>query len=251
MANNQKIGSGNRYQAPILGFKGDKFNSKVHQFYEIPQELADILFNEFSRKPAYLRLMLVLCGTKPGFALSEKWIIDRTGLTHSTYNTIRGDLVEKGWLIVEDKRVVVNFDKIYRRIESVPQNYGVLSEYVKKDCGIESIPQNCSIESIRQNELGYSVNTSKQVLGYSQDILWGIESIPIIYNKIDNIETDNSVSFKPSGLKETYEETGIAYKDYCAIKKDSYEVMGEDEEWVYVKQKSPDKCIKFRKESLK
>lgn len=232
MANNQKK-QGNTKQAPKLVFNGNKFN-KTKGFYQIPQEAADRVFAEFARKPAYLRLMLVLIGTEPGFGLSVKWITERTGMTQQTYYNTRDELAEMGWLTCENNQVIVNFDKLYGRIESIDQKNNIESIGQKEEeallsLGIESIGQNQqneeksiesigqkddkkqdSIESIHQKigiesigQMGgisgneeyslntpeqYSVNTSKEDLEYSVNTENSIESIPIIYKEIDNID---------------------------------------------------------------
>lgn len=232
MANNQKK-QGNTKQAPKLVFNGNKFN-ETKGFYQIPQEIADIIFKTFAKQPAYIRLMLVLIGTEPGFGLAEQWVLDRTGLNHASYNTTRNKLVEMGWLTCENNQVIVNYDKIYERIDSIPQKICIDSirqneqealaslcidsipqkEQNEKKCidsipqkndekqdSIESIPQKICIESIPQigeafvNEgyslntpEQYSVNTSKEDLTYSVNTENSIESIPIIYKEIDNID---------------------------------------------------------------
>ena len=160
MANNQNK-QGNTKQAPKLVFNGNKFN-KTKGFYQIPQEAADRVFTEFARKPAYLRLMLVLIGTEPGFGLSVKWITERTGMTQQTYYKTRDELAEMGWLTCENNQVIVNFDKLYGRIESIGQKNSIESIGQKEEeallsLGIESIGQNQqneekSIESIGQKD---------------------------------------------------------------------------------------------------
>ena len=82
-------------QAPELKFTGQKPEG---QYYAIPQSLADIIFNELGNSSAQLRIMMVLIGTKEGFKISEKWILDRTGLLHASYITARKALVKRGWL---------------------------------------------------------------------------------------------------------------------------------------------------------
>lgn len=198
MANNQKK-QGNTKQAPKLVFNGNKFN-ETKGFYQIPQEVADIIFKTFAKQPAYIRLMLVLIGTEPGFGLAEQWVLERTGLNHASYNTTRNKLVDMGWLTCENGQVIVNYDKIYGRIDSIPQKNCIDSilqkeqealaslciesipqkEQNEKNCiesipqkndktqdSIESIPQKICIESIRQmggiseNE-EYSLNTPGQ-----------------------------------------------------------------------------------------
>ena len=189
MANNQN--KGNKQQAPKLVFKGNKFNT-TKGFYQIPQELGDIIFKKFARQPAPLRLMLVLIGTDPGFGLAEKWIVERTGLTHATYSNTKDLLEEMGWIHCEKGKIEVDFDAIYGRIESIPQKDLETDDQVciesipqkseneticidsilqkdeekqecidsipQKNC-IQSIPQKGGIESIPQKDGGYSVNT--------------------------------------------------------------------------------------------
>lgn len=78
--------------------------------------------------------MLVLAGTKPGFGISERWVLDRTRMDHSTYIKTRQFLASLEWLIINeaDKQIIVNFDKIYERgSEPTPQ----------KNCSSESTPQ--------------------------------------------------------------------------------------------------------------
>lgn len=224
MANNQKK-QGNTKQAPKLVFNGNKFN-ETKGFYQIPQEVADIIFKTFAKQPAYIRLMLVLIGTEPGFGLAEQWVLDRTGLNHASYNTTRNKLVDMGWLTCENGQIIVNYDKIYGRIDSIPQKICIDSilqkeqealaslciesipqkEQNEKKCiesipqkndkkqgSIESIPQKICIESIPQiggtsENKEYSLNTSKEDLGYSVNTENSIESIPIINKEIDNID---------------------------------------------------------------
>jgi hypothetical protein len=73
----------------------------------------DKIFAELGNSSAQLRVMIVLIGTKPGFAISEKWICDRTGLVQSSYNRARTALINKGWITLEEgKSITVNFKKI-------------------------------------------------------------------------------------------------------------------------------------------
>ena len=102
----------NLNQAPILDFSTTKKNKG--QFYMIPQDLSDIIFRELGNSSAQLRVMMVLLGTKKGFAISDKWICDRASLQHSSYIRARQSLVDKGWLtLVSGKSITVNIDKIY------------------------------------------------------------------------------------------------------------------------------------------
>lgn len=103
-------------KAPILVFNGAKTqdNQKTNQEYRIPQHLADIVFNELGNASAQLRLMIVLIGTKEGFGVSEDWILQRTGLLHSSYINARKALVERGWLTCGNGKIIIEFDRIYQ-----------------------------------------------------------------------------------------------------------------------------------------
>lgn len=97
-------------QAPELKFTGKKPEG---QYYAIPQDLADIIFNKLGNSSAQLRIMIVLIGTKEGFKISEKWILDRTGLLHASYITARKALVKRGWLTHDESEgITVNFNTI-------------------------------------------------------------------------------------------------------------------------------------------
>lgn len=146
MANNQRK-QGNTKQAPKLAFNGEKFNN-TKGFYQIPQEAADVIFKTFARQPAFLRLILVLIGTEPGFGLSLKWVLERTGMTQKTYYETRDALADMGWLICENDQVIVNYDKIYGRVESTSQKNDVESTYQKELQAILSL----SVESTSQNQ---------------------------------------------------------------------------------------------------
>ena len=103
----------NLKQAPTLVHEGKK-NDK--QFYALPQNLMDIVFNELKDSSAQLRIMIVLIGTAPGFKVSEQWILDRTGLQHASYISARKKLVEKGWLKLDAATsITVNIDAIYAK----------------------------------------------------------------------------------------------------------------------------------------
>lgn len=101
----------NYNQAPVLQY--DREKPQATNFYQIPQPVADKVFAELGNASAQLRIMLVLIGTKPGFAVSEKWILDRTGLQKASYITARKALIAKGWLtLVETENITVNFNVI-------------------------------------------------------------------------------------------------------------------------------------------
>lgn len=101
----------NYKQAPKLYHNKDQFKDK--NFYQLPQELMDRVFNEIDgRSGNQIKLMTVLLGTlgNGSFGVSEKWICDRTGMVQQTYNTARKALVEKGWIYLENGKIYVLVD---------------------------------------------------------------------------------------------------------------------------------------------
>lgn len=112
----------NLQQAPLLKFNGAKDNN--NGFYQLPQNLMDIIFKELGNSSAQLRIMIVLLGTAPDkFRISDKWICDRTGLLHPSYINARKALVSKGWLTLKPgEEIIVNIDAIYRSNTTLPED---------------------------------------------------------------------------------------------------------------------------------
>ena len=104
-----------KFTAPSLHFNGAKDqDNKTNQIYMIPQRLADIIFNLLGRAPAQIKIMMVLCGTKEEFFISNKWMTKRTGLSQQSYSAALRKLVERGWVSHRNYQTIrVNFDKIY------------------------------------------------------------------------------------------------------------------------------------------
>lgn len=106
----------NYNQAPILKFDIPK--EKGSNYYELPQKLMDKIFEQIGTSSAQLRIMIVLIGTKPGFAVSEQWMLERTGMSHSSYMKARKQLMDIGWITLEkndsknSNNIVVNFKTI-------------------------------------------------------------------------------------------------------------------------------------------
>ncbi len=99
-------------QAPILLHKGEKNLGK--QYYALPQELMDTIFTQLGNSSAQLRIMIVLIGTKPNdFRISQKWMLERTGLTERSYQRARDELEKRGWIKhIPYESITVDFDKI-------------------------------------------------------------------------------------------------------------------------------------------
>lgn len=155
----------NYNQAPELRFNGAKGGG---QFYQVPQELADIIFKELGNASAQLRIMLVLLGTKEGFKISEKWILDRTGLLHASYIKARQALVNRGWITHEEsKGITVNINAIYNR-----GNTTIPQEEIKNSCSNTTLPHggNTILPHCSNTTLPHRGNTT----------------IPITYKEINN-----------------------------------------------------------------
>ena len=100
-------------QAPKLYHSGKK---KQGIFYQLPQDLIDIVFNKLDGKNGnQIKLMCVLLGTQGNgsFGVSEKWICERTGMVQQTYNKARKALIDRGWLKLEEGKLFVLVSAIY------------------------------------------------------------------------------------------------------------------------------------------
>lgn len=101
-------------QAPQLNHKGKKMEKNT-PFYQLPQDIMDIIFNKLDGKNGnQMKIMIVLLGTvgDGSFRVSEKWICERTGMVQQSYNRARKALVERGWLQVEDGHIYLLLDEI-------------------------------------------------------------------------------------------------------------------------------------------
>lgn len=102
----------NYNQAPKLHHsidKSDLIAACDNNFYAIPQLLGDIINHKLGNSSAQMCIMNVLIGTKEGFGLSEQWMLDRTGLTHSRYIEARNSLKKRGWLVHKDGHITVDY----------------------------------------------------------------------------------------------------------------------------------------------
>ena len=111
-------------KAPHLRHQGEKTHQKEegYQEYRLPQDLMDIVLNSLSGRDAnMLKIMIVLIGTKGdgSFSVSEKWMLERTGISHTKYIEARNKLCEMGWIRHRKSPehnyyiLTVNFDAIF------------------------------------------------------------------------------------------------------------------------------------------
>ena len=189
----------NLQQAPVLKFNGAKTqDNTTNQSYQIPQHLADIIFKELGNSSAQLRIMMVLCGTKEGFAISEKWILERTGLQHASYINARKALVAKGWLVHEEsKGITINFNVIYGKCSNT-----TLPLENEKSRGNTTLPH-------RGNTiLPHRGNTTLPIIDN------------IIDNKINNVEVAPEVEEVESPKAEEVEEKGNSITNPIPVDKE-------------------------------
>ena len=191
----------NYKQAPKLYHNKDNFKSK--NFYNLPQELMDCVFQQLDGKCGnQIKLMTVLLGTLGDgtFGVSEAWICDRTGMIQQTYNTARKALVERGWIYLENGKIYV-LPKIIRYGFSFPQD---ATDEEKKAIKIATI-SNC----VNDLKKYHNIDTKAQyeIVPQAQ-----FENMPkaqydIVYNKIiTNKEDKNNISIglsSPGGADNT------------------------------------------------
>lgn len=102
----------NYRQAPILEFDKDK-SSVCSSFSQIPNNVMEIIFQKLGNKVRLMKIMLVLIGTKEGFAISEKYICQKACLDASNYRKARKELIEMGWItLLPSEAIRVNFSTI-------------------------------------------------------------------------------------------------------------------------------------------
>lgn len=129
MSNNNGVGK----NAPALIFVGDKFNNKGtisssnKNGYHFGQQ-ADIIRNYICQTLTgnngnYLKLMWLLLSTDEGFKVSQKWVLDSTGMTKDKYYDTRKDLCAMNWLIydAEKEELGINYDFMWRQA-CLPKN---------------------------------------------------------------------------------------------------------------------------------
>ena len=108
----------NYRQAPRLIHRGKKFVNKGDVFWQLPQVLMSNVFNELSGKHGnQIKLMCLLLGTvgTGEFRVSEKWVMEQTGMDETGYKRARKQLVERGWLTHADGTICVNIDAIWAK----------------------------------------------------------------------------------------------------------------------------------------
>lgn len=111
----------NYRQAPKLEHSKDK-DKVCDKFDQIPVNVANAMFKKLGTKFRLYKIMHVLIGTKPGFAITEKFICERTGIDESNYRKARKELIEMGWItLLPSEMIRVNFEVILDEVEEEPK----------------------------------------------------------------------------------------------------------------------------------
>lgn len=235
-------------------------NKEKRNFYMLPQQLMDVIFNEIDgRSGNELKLMAVLIGTKGdgSFRASEEWIKQRTGITKENYHRTKKKLADKGFLILEKGKIIVNIKGIMERALSAERNspdgspkeeYGdhndepsdhnegmsnrndYLSSDHSDDYNIEIInnykKDNIKdSESVPSNEGEFSVLFNTIGISYNtntKDVLEGIIKEELDYNVMKELVEDNRQTWNRQVHKSSSYKFGtlkkIIEKDYKRIK---------------------------------
>lgn len=98
----------NYRKAPKLYHEGSKPKGI---FYQLPHSLMNAVFQKFDGKNGNaIKLLVVMIGSAGdgSFALSEKMIEKRTGISKQSYHRTMDNLVESGYVIRENGKVILN-----------------------------------------------------------------------------------------------------------------------------------------------
>lgn len=99
--------------APVLHHAQNKENyiDRSNGFYKLPATLMTAIFHQ-TDSCNEIRLLTFLLGTGEGFGLTEKTVLDRTGLSSSAYHRTIETLAAKGWITVSAAYLTINYDRI-------------------------------------------------------------------------------------------------------------------------------------------
>lgn len=121
----------NLRQAPILGRIGSKEEFKSKTKYIFPEDLWSAFGYVLGGKcGSQILLMGLLVGTSQegNFRVSEKWVESRIKLNQQCYNSARRALVDRGWLVVKQDRILINYPKIYQDLEDTKSIGGLKAQ---------------------------------------------------------------------------------------------------------------------------
>lgn len=180
-------------QAPKLYHSGKK---KEGIFYQLPQDLIDIVFNALDGKNGnQIKLMCVLLGTQGNgsFGVSEKWICERTGMVQQTYNKARKALIDKGWLKLEEGKLFVLVSAIYAEgttSNCVKAQSEIVSRHNMKLC--QGTTSNCVDTISKSQDTTSELKAQSEIVSAAQsENVYNIKRI----NNNNKKEIDNEKDF--------------------------------------------------------
>lgn len=126
----------------------------------------DIIFSELDGKHGcQIKIMCVLIGTlgDGSFAISEKWILDRTGMSQQSYSRARIDLVEKGWIDIENGNIYLNLNKIQeRKYTKRNELLSATTSYCDQDYDVVSTAQHENVHNIEKQKINKELSRKQQ-----------------------------------------------------------------------------------------
>lgn len=187
-------------QAPLLKSKGEKNRNDKSGMAIRTHHLESLIMNGIDGKcGAQLKIMFFLTGNAAnvGFAVAEKTIMSRCGISETTYKNARKALVKKGWIIHKPSKdgvqgeIVVDYDAIYATENKKNE------ENLKNEGDIDNTPK-INIENS-------NLNSEKTPTGDIED------TYNIIKNSINsNNRSSNNIKVKNPIAWDTFtDENGI------------------------------------------
>ena len=233
-------------QAPRLIHRGNKFQNQGRFFYQLPQSLMSNIFYELSGKHGnQIKLMCVLIGTAGdgSFRVSQRWIMEQTGMDEIGYKRARKALADRGWITLENGCIYVNFDAIWnRQHEAFPDAEASDSDETPSggDAWASGIPTDMSAPASDTgwgDEMPGPDNTPGRMksnrdascgTGDASEPIRGATITPIIYNNIEEYRGYNTKSLPPRAAVGWHEE-GVSGREPERQKKMlSYDFLNDE-----------------------
>ena len=247
-------------QAPRLIHRGNKFQNQGRFFYQLPQSLMSNIFYELSGKHGnQIKLMCVLIGTAGdgSFRVSQRWIMEQTGMDESGYKRARKALADRGWITLDNGCIYVNFDAIWERqhdafldaeaseSDEIPSGGDAMASGLDEapsgdDAGASDIPTGMSAPASDTgwgDEMPGPDNTPGRMksnrdascgTGDASEPIRGATITPIIYNNIEEYRGYNTKSLPPRAAVGWHEE-GVSGREPERQKKMlSYDFLNDE-----------------------
>ena len=233
-------------QAPRMIHRGNKFQNQGRFFYQLPQSLMSNIFYELSGKHGnQIKLMCVLIGTAGdgSFRVSQRWIMEQTGMDESGYKRARKALADRGWITLDNGCIYVNFDAIWeRQHDAFPDAEASDQDEAPSvdDARASDIPTGMNAlasDTGWGDEMPGPDNTPGRMksnrdascgTGDASDPSRGAVTTPIIYNNIEEYRGYNTKSLPPRAAVGWHEE-GVSGREPERQKKMlSYDFLNDE-----------------------